>query len=140
MKKEVLIQELQELENQIKMYKKSGENNYFGNAYAETAKMDLERVQYQYKVKTVDLSTDDRNELAQLAVENGIKLNYLFDLVFTEEEKEEYEEAQSFWGKPMSEDYAELNKQLDEAEEEKNKEKEAIKTKKQGFRLFGRTK
>lgn len=97
MNKEALIQELQELENEIKMYERSAKDSYFGGARAEAAKMDMERLQYKYKEKTAELSDEDRKELAQIATENNIKLDYLFELVFTEEEKEEYEEMQSFW-------------------------------------------
>lgn len=139
MEKQVLIQELQELENKIKMCERSAKDSYFGGAHAEAAKVDMERFQYQYKVKTVALSDEDRKELAQMAADKNIKLEFIFELVFSEDEKEEYEELQSFWGKPTSEDFAELDARLDEEEKNKIKvDQETVHTKKRGFHLFGR--
>lgn len=98
MDKQVLLQELYELEDEIKMFECfAKEEGCWENINAEAAKQDVKRLKYRYKVKTIDLTVEDRKELAQMAADQNIKLELLFESVFTEEEKEDYQKLQSFY-------------------------------------------
>ena len=50
----------------------------------------LDFIEYHYKVDTIELTTEDREEIYNLALENDVELLYIKTLVFTEEEKEEW--------------------------------------------------
>ena len=104
MKKEMkekmkLINDLKKLELEIMNYKWRLKDERDSNMKVALQK-DIERVEYNYKVMTIELTIEDREELYKIALENSVKLEYIKKLIFTEEEKEEWLELEEIVNTP----------------------------------------
>ena len=112
---EKLVKELLDLEDRIDTIKHNIANkNFYPNTSPDAegaAKMDLNMYQYRYKKAIMDLTDEDKVELAKLAEEKGYKLKLLKKLKFTKAEKESCKKMQDFLNSPLD---PELNKLLDD--------------------------
>lgn len=104
MKKEMkekmeLINNLKKLELEIMNYKWRLKDESDPDMKAAIQK-DIEMDEYTYKRMTVELTTEDREELYKIALENDVKLECIKKFVFTEEEKEEWYELEEIINTP----------------------------------------
>ena len=97
--KMVLINNLKKLELDImnNKWRLKEESDQFMRAAIQK---DIDMVEYRYKTMTVELTAEDREEIYKIALDNGVKLEYIKKFIFTEEEKEEWLELEEIINTP----------------------------------------
>ncbi len=90
-----LIKKLESIENDMLQYRGRLMDKVCKDSMKEALKADLKLCEYRYKVATIELTAEDRDELYEIAREHNINLKHIKALMFDEEEKEDYYKVHS---------------------------------------------
>lgn len=89
----------------------------------EDAKLTAKELELSYKKETIDLTFDDKQKLKKLAEENNVTLKFLFELEFTETQKENVKNGFGLFYEPFPYE----DEIIEKLEEEKRRKENSAK-------------